>query len=231
MALAIAALPAPSFGNFVVGRNAEPVTALRALCMPRTPAAERILYLWGPQGSGRTHLLHAVSEQCRAEGLPVAWFPHERHAARDGLLLVDDVQRMDDEAQVALFHALNAARDGHGRLVAMGDAPPGRLRLRPDLETRLAWGLVYRLHPLSDDEKRAALTRHAVERGIALPEEVSGYLLRHGQRDLPSLMATLDALDRLSLETHRPVTVPLLREVLGAARRRQPQPDIDGATR
>jgi DnaA family protein len=218
LALAITAPTAPTFGNFLVGRNAEPVSALRALVGPCAAAAERIVYLWGPPGSGRTHLLRAAADQARAAGIAAAWFPELAVESPDALLLVDDVPGLDAAAQASLFRALEAARDGRVRVVAAGDAPPARLDLRADLRTRLAWGLVYQLHPLSDEEKRAALTRHADERGIALPDEVSGYLLRHGQRDLPSLMATLAALDRLSLETRRPVTLPLLRELLGVIR-------------
>jgi DnaA family protein len=92
--------------------------------------------------------------------------------------------------------------------------PPARLDLAPELLTRLAWGLVYQLHPLDDAEKAAALAGHAAARGLRLPAEVSAYLLRHVRRDLPTLMGVLDALDRHSLETQRPLTVPLVREVL-----------------
>ena len=88
------------------------------------------------------------------------------------------------------------------------------LPLRADLATRLAAGLVYQLHGLDDEEKSAALHRHAAARGLRLAPEVTAYLLRHARRDMPSLLALLDALDRYSLETQRAITVPLLRELL-----------------
>jgi DnaA family protein len=90
------------------------------------------------------------------------------------------------------------------------------LTLRADVVTRLAWGLVYEVHGLSDREKAAALAGHASVRGFALQEDVSNYLLTHARRDMPGLVALLDALDRYSLESQRPVTVPLLRELLAA---------------
>ncbi len=86
--------------------------------------------------------------------------------------------------------------------------------LRDDLATRLAWGLTYQLHPLSDEEKAQALKNHASERGMKLPDEVIDYCLRYLRRDLPNLMATLDALDEWSLTEKKPVTVPLLRKLL-----------------
>jgi DnaA family protein len=73
---------------------------------------------------------------------------------------------------------------------------------------------VYQVHGLTDEEKAQALERHAAARGFTLPREVTDWLLRHGRRDLPWLVAVVDALDRHSLETKRPVTLPLLREIL-----------------
>ena len=92
--------------------------------------------------------------------------------------------------------------------------PPAQLGLREDLRTRLAWGLVYQLHSLSDDEKIDALTLSAHARGLSLSVGVIPYLLTHYRRDMQSLMTILDALDHYSLETKRPITLPLMRELL-----------------
>ena len=108
-------------------------------------------------------------------------------------------------------------RERGGALVASGAAPPVQLTLRGDLVTRLGWGLVYRVHVLSDAEKLGALTEHAAARGFPLLPEVGEYLLAHVRRDLPSLLAVLDALDRYSRETKRPVTVPLVRDLVRTA--------------
>ena len=102
----------------------------------------------------------------------------------------------------------------HGALLVAGEAAPTQMGLRDDLATRLSWGLVYQLHPLSDQEKAEALKTHAAERGIRLPDEVVDYCLSHLRRDLPTLMATLAALDEWSLTAKKPVTVPMLRKLL-----------------
>ena len=105
-------------------------------------------------------------------------------------------------------------RDSGGLLLVCGTQSPLHLMLRDDLRTRLGWGLVYQVHGLSDEEKAQALAQHAHSRGFALPPDVTQYLLRHGRRDLPSLMTVLEALDAHSLRMHRAPTVPMLKEIL-----------------
>lgn len=210
--LDIAPAPPPTFDNFVAGRNAELVAALCALARGE---GERFIYLWGEPGSGRSHLLGAlVAARVRAggpalrvgDGMPIP--PPE---AAGGLIAVDDADRLDATRQSALFNLFNALRMGSGMLVASGEAPPRQLKLRADLVTRLAAGLVYQVHGLTDTEKASALQAHAAARGFALGDDVVQYLLRHTRRDLPSLIALLDALDRHSLATKRAITVPLLK--------------------
>jgi len=185
---------APSLDNFVVGANAEALAAVRALAAGERP--EAVVYLWGERGSGRTHLLRAAT------------------LANPGLVAADDVETLDATAQQALFNAINAARDGQAAVLAAGGAPPAALSLREDLRTRLAWGLVYQLRAPSDIDKAAHLRAEAARRGLRLPEEVLAYLLSHLPRDLASLNAVLDALDRYSLASRRPLTLPLVREAL-----------------
>ena len=207
--------PAPTLDNFVPGRNAEQVVALYALA--NGSSDERFIYLWGADSSGRSHLLRAVVDAARRNGRLAAWFDAHADAfdaADDALCAVDDVHLLGAEAQIALFHLHNRIRAGGGALIASGNAAPAQLALRADLVTRLASGLVYQVHGLNDEEKSAALRRHADARGLRLAPEVAAYLLRHARRDMPSLLALLDALDRYSLETQRAITVPLLRDLL-----------------
>ncbi len=135
-------------------------------------------------------------------------------APDDALCAVDDVHLLNPQAQIALFNLHNRIQAGRGALLASGNAAPAQLALRADLVTRLASGLVYQVHGLNEEEKVAALRRHAQARGFQLSQEVVAYLLRHVQRDLPSLLALLDALDRYSLANRRAITLPLLRELL-----------------
>lgn len=224
LALDIASPPPPTLDNFVAGRNGELLGNLKRVVARQ--AQERFLYIWGQPGSGRSHLLKgtvAGLQRAGANALFVACAGGIRlDARRDRLdcVALDDVDRLDGEGQIAAFDLYNALRESNGALLAGGSAPPVQLKLREDLKTRLAWGLVYQVHALTDEEKSRALADYAAGRGFRLLPEVSDYLLRRASRDLPSLVATLDALDRYSLETKRPVTVPLARELLQAVRQR-----------
>ncbi|HEX8989512.1 MAG TPA: DnaA regulatory inactivator Hda [Rhodocyclaceae bacterium] len=205
----------PTLDNFVAGANAELVSRLLDLGEPDN---FDILYAWGPEGSGRTHLLRAAASAA-AERRPTK-LVDGRAAEPDmnvppgGLLIVDDVDALDADAQVALFRAYNAARLVGMAVLAAGSVPPLQLQLREDLRTRIGQSLIYEVKPLSDEEKSAALERHALQRGMRVDPSLVNYLLRHGRRDLPSLMAVLEALDRATLEQQRPATLPLLKEVM-----------------
>ena len=209
LALDITAPPAPSFDNFVVGRNAEAVLHLHAAV---AGSGERFIYLWGEAGCGRTHLLKAV-----VAGTNAIYVACEANSNFDGdapLLAADDVEALGAGAQVALFNRYNALREQGGALIASGNVPPVQLKLRADMLTRLGWGLVVQVHALSDDEKAQALAQRARARGFTLPDDVIAYLLTHAPRDMGALFAMLDALDRHSLETKRAVTVPLARDLI-----------------
>jgi DnaA family protein len=192
--------PLPALTNFVIGRNAEALHSLRLAANGN--AASRFIYLWGMSGSGKSHLLQACAALAQQQDVRLITF--------------DNVHLFDNDAQIALFNNYNQLRDAAGRtaLIASGMAAPTQMFLREDLATRLAWGLVYQIHPLSDTEKAHALKSHAAERGIKLGDDVVAYCLRHLRRDLPTLMATLDALDEWSLTMKKPVTVPMLRKLL-----------------
>jgi DnaA family protein len=190
LALGISPPPQPTLENFVPGDNAELLARLREFRAGKFP--DVILYLWGETGSGKSHLLHACA----------------------GPNAVDDVEKLDDAAQIGLFNAINEARQSGGKVLAAGNAPPARLPLREDLKSRLAWGLVYQVKPLTDAERALYLRGEADRRGMRVTDEVIWYLLTHVRRDLPSLAAILDALDRVSLERKRTVTLPLVREAL-----------------
>ncbi|MDP2752427.1 MAG: DnaA/Hda family protein [Rhodocyclaceae bacterium] len=172
--------PIPTLDNFIVGTNSELLAALRQ--------DKKRVYVWGPTGCGKTHLLMAT--------------------VRDAV--VDDVHRLTEEEQVVLFRLFNQ----EGSLLLAGDQPPARLSLREDLRTRIAQCLVFEIRPLSDEDKLNALRHHAKMRAMQVSEPVFRYMLIHGRRDWPSLMGLLNHLDQISLEQHRVITLPLLKEIM-----------------
>jgi len=232
LVLSLQTAPAPTLANFIVGRNAAALDAVRQL------APGRALYLWGAPGCGRSHLLRArcapgetaavdapdggALDACfLAPQTPVARWQALAHSlpASVRLLAVDDVHRLDDARQAALFGLYNLWRtQGNSReafaLLLAGDAAPMTLPLREDLRTRLGWDVVFRLESLNDDERAAALSQQAAQRGLRLGQEVIVWILTHYSRNMGQLVALVDALDHYSLARHRAVTLPLLKELL-----------------
>ncbi|MBI5890000.1 MAG: DnaA regulatory inactivator Hda [Nitrosomonadales bacterium] len=201
----------PTLDNFVAGRNVELLSALRQALAARQ--GERGFYIWGEAGAGKSHLLQAAAGTARAAGLDAAYACGEVPQAAQ-VVAVDGVEKLDAAAQIELFSLYNRQREHGGMLLVSGAQAPAFLPLRDDLRTRLGWGLVYQVHALDDAEKTQALKQHAQARGFDLPNEVTTYLLRHGRRDLPALLATLDALDEHCLRLKRAASVPLLKEVM-----------------
>lgn len=209
-------LTPPSLDTFVVGQNAE---LAQVLCLFSERIAsqygERSVYMWGESGAGKTHLLHALAQ-----------LPHTRYIPADAeeeqfwyspdvdLYLLDDCEQLPAASQIDAFALFNEARANGAFFVAAGNHPPMILNLREDLRTRLGWGLIYHVVGLSDEDKIDALERSAQSQGISISSNILAYLITHHQRDMRSLNDLLTELDHYSLETKRPITLPLLRELL-----------------
>jgi len=205
MLLDIAPEWVPTLDNFVAGRNVELLAALRQAA---AGAAEvRAVYLWGEAGSGKSHLLRAMAAQ------------HGIYAVRAvpmaaSLVAVDDVEALDDAAQIALFELYNRMREQGGLLLVSGRQAPAHLALRDDLRTRLSGGHVFALQALSEPERRAVLRQAADVRGIALSDEVMDFMLTRFSRDLGSLMELLALMDGYALQTRRAITIPLIKAMM-----------------
>jgi DnaA family protein len=205
------------FESFWPGPNGEIVAALKK---PRSEP----LWLWGPPGSGKTHLLQAV---CAAAGEAAAYFPLDRALAlpaaalsgfeRTGVLCVDDTDAVagDPVWEKALFRLFNDAADLRTRLIFAAAAPPRHADWSlEDWRSRAAACVVYQLRELDDEGRIEALRLRAAQRGLQLPYETSEYLLKRVPRDLPSLFDILDRLDQASLAAQRRLTIPFIRDAL-----------------
>ncbi len=216
----LAAIEPPSFSNFLPGRNAEALASLEALAAGS--GAETGILLWGAPGVGKTHLLCAAARAAAARGASSVYIADPgmlvgqdaESLATRAIVAVDRVDLAAPDAQAVAFRLFNALKECGGRLLAASRVSPPALPLREDLRTRLGWGLVYEILPLDDAEKAAALAAYAAQRGFRLGDDVIGYLLAHGRRDMRALLETLSALDRHSLAAKRPITVPLVRDWL-----------------
>lgn len=214
-----------SFENFHAAPNREVLARLRDLLDAPTAVAPATLFVWGDGASGKSHLLQAACRCVQSRGQTPFYVPLGEpglspgvlEAVQDAFLIcLDDVQRVaaDVSWEAPLFALYELARASGARLVAAATAAPGRLGLRmPELATRLGWGPVYQLQPLTDADKLEAIRLRARNRGFDVPPDVARYILNRYPRDLHSLFALLDRIDAASLARQRRVTIPFLRQL------------------
>jgi DnaA-homolog protein len=219
-------LPAgPSISNFCPGPN---LAALRHLelwigalsssgSLPvRSPVPT---YLWGPSGSGKSHLLKAAGEGLREQGNSVGWLDAQtidmcEFDGRWAAVLMDDVHLYSAAQQQLAFNWFVNAQSQQRPVLAAGAWAPVDLKLRDDLRSRLGWGHIFALRPLSEPERRSVLRQSADARGIFLSDEVMDFMLTRFSRDLGSLMELLSLLDGYGLQTQRAITIPLIKSML-----------------
>ncbi|MFZ4481610.1 MAG: DnaA regulatory inactivator Hda [Rhodoferax sp.] len=176
-------------------------------------------YLWGPEGSGKTHLLKSVRAALSEQGASSGWLdagmldPPE-FSEHWAAVLLDDVHLYTAQQQQLAFNWFVNAQTHQRGVLAAGALPPADLKLRDDLRTRLGWGHVFALQVLSEPERRAVLRQAADARGLFLGDEVMDFMLTRFSRDLGSLMELLELIDGYALQTKRALTIPLIKSMM-----------------
>ena len=212
-----------SFANFIAGRNATLVAMLRDLLGRRGAG---VVYLWGAGGTGKSHLLEACCGDASMHGRSVAYLPLASAQLEPDmltglagieLLCIDDVDRAagDPAWEEALFHLYNQAEQAACAMLLTASVAPRMSAWRlADLASRLSAAVVWRLRALDEGERRRALQLHARERGFHLSDEVLTFVMKRLRRDMASLSAFLERLDRSSLAAQRRITVPFVKALL-----------------
>jgi len=213
-----------NFDSFVAGQNLEGVTRVRELALQSSRA---VLWLWGAEGCGRSHLLLAA---CAAAplGARVTYLPMAElgvaavdfigGALGSELLCIDDLDHGvgNPEVERALFALYRRSEDEGGRILAAAANPPAALSWQlADIGSRFGAAEIFHLRSLDEAGEHEALRRRAAQRGLDLPEETARYLLRRFPRDMRTLGKLLDEIDVAALSAQRRLTVPFVREILG----------------
>jgi DnaA-homolog protein len=209
----------PSFANFLAQGNEQAVRHLTAGSFARGSST----LIWGASGCGKTHLLAALgTSRVRTafiSGRPSIGKSEPLPSPQpQAVLVIDDTQKLSDEGQAWLFNAYNSfytpGQEWYHAIVVSCSSMPRDAGIREDLATRMASGLVFLLNTLADEQKHVALQQHAQEKGFALNNEVTAFLLTHHRRDMPALMRLLNRLDHYSRANKRAITVPMVKEVI-----------------
>lgn len=213
-----------TFNDYYAGENREIVDHLQRFI---TEPESGLIYLWGGQGLGKSHLLQACGQMAQRNKIRSFFLSLSQHGIPDPSILeglegiemvcIDDLDRIagNEPWEHAFFSFFNRFRDQGHRLLVSAPAPASELPIRlPDLKTRLSWGLTLKLKPLTEQERVSALSYKARRTGLEIPPQVGRFLLTHYSRDLPSLWALLEKIDHETLAAKRKLTIPFLKQIL-----------------
>ncbi|MCY7306904.1 MAG: DnaA regulatory inactivator Hda [Rhodoferax sp.] len=222
LALAIGLSAGPTLRSFCAGPNQAALQHLALWVDEKSTTANRSpvpAYLWGPPGSGKTHLLKAMREALREQGAVVGWLDAgiaEPPLYQDqwAAVLLDDVHLYTAVQQHAAFSWFVQAQTHQRWVLGAAEPPPADLPVRDDLRSRLGWGHVFALKLLGEPERRAVLRQAADARGVFLGDDVMDFMLTRFSRDLGSLMELLELIDAYAMQAKRAVTIPMIRAMM-----------------
>lgn len=210
------------FDNFYNGSNAEVVSALKGYV---DQDGGLPLWLWGAPATGKTHLLLATVRAATDAGLSSAYMPAHggfKPGALDALrridlLCIDDADRLAgvaevEEAMGGLCRELE--RRGARLVLAAASTPAGAGYRRDDMRTRLSSGQIWKMSPLTDEERLEAVQLRVRCRGITLPETTARFLMRRVRRNPADLFLLVDRLAALAAARSKRLTVPFVRLAL-----------------
>ena len=213
-----------TFANFLVSPGNRQLFDV----LTSTSPSVQLIYLWGAEGSGRSHLLQALCHRYAESGASSLYVPllsrHDlapqvlEHSRALTVICVDDLHAVttDNVWQEALFHCFNETVENNVLFVVTASCAPRDLDLPlADLRSRMQKGLIFQLQAADDDFKKQILQHRANSRGISLSDQVCDYILQRADRSLAGLIAVLERLDSESLQRQRRLTVPLIKDVMG----------------
>ena len=190
--LNILPVPQKNFTNFVAGKNIEIVSSLKAF--NNDSDSTQLVFLWGPEGSGKSHLIDSLTNT--------------------NIEKIEDIQQFSHDQNRELFMLINDIKSQNKKLIITCDRSPDELNeIDDDLHSRLKWGLVLNLSPLTDEDKFQIIKIKSKENGCHIEDKVINYCLRHLRRDLHTLINTFQALDEWSLKSKRAITINLIKDL------------------
>ena len=201
----------PSLDNFVVGQNDLAVKTLREI---KDGVGPKFMYIFGPRGCGLTHLLESIDPGCSRRESPIPGFSQGKL-----VYAVDNVDELDPGFERALLNLQNEVFACKGaRLVCSGRKPIAQLdKLSSAVKSRLGWGAVYQIYPLSGKECLDALDKAARARGIRMTKEILNWMSLHLSNDMKTFVEVLDVANQLGLYSKKKVTLGLIKEAAALA--------------
>lgn len=204
----------PRFDKLLGTANAELIYILQQ-------EHDQFLYIWGEKGSGKSHILQAWVGQAIQAGQTAIYIDATQNSLTDDVaqfdfVAIDQVEKLNRKEQTVLFNIFNQFRNNRrGHLLLSADVAPVKLKnWREDLRTRIAYCLPYEVKSLSKNEKIDALINMAKTRQLNIDPEIFEYLWEHWRQDMDSLLCMFNDLANYSISMGKPITLPLLRQLL-----------------
>ena len=181
-----------------------------------------ITYIYGEKSTGKTHLLQGCAFEALDKSLSVMYLDFSEKMP-DGILdglehhdwvCIDNVDRLNDSEQQALFDLYNRSLNSSVKLLISGNNLPNQLNLLKDLKTRLSLSTVFALEVLSDHQKKQIIQQQMMNKNLTIEHKIIDYLLKYYSRDLSDLLDAVDQLDQVSLQQKSAITIPLVKQVL-----------------
>lgn len=224
------------FDNFITGSSNKLAFSAAQLVSEKPGEMYNPLFLYGPAGVGKTHLLWAISNQIHAASpdQQILYVTSEEfintflQAIRKGekftdkyrrvdILLVDDMQFLagKEKTQEEFFHTFNALHQYNKQIVLCSDRPPKEIpTLEERLRSRFEWGMVADIQPPDFETRVAILMNKAQDHNINLDVEIAEFIATHVETNIRELEGALTKVIAHSRLHNRPVDLELVQEVL-----------------
>ena len=234
-----------TFENFIVGSSNKFAHAACLAVADRPAGAYNPLFIYGPSGLGKTHLLYAITNELKKKigNVRVIYIKGEdftnqmidslsRQAMNEfrdkyrscDVLLIDDIQFIAGKTstQEEFFHTFNALHEAGKQIIMTSDRPPREIKtLEERLRTRFEWGLIADIQPPDLELRTAIIKKKAEVFNVSIPEDVLTFLAENLRSNIRQIEGAIKKLGAKSFLTGRLVTMELARscisELLGGA--------------
>jgi DnaA family protein len=205
--------------NFIGDKNQQILEFLSGLFAQQSSS---VVYVYGAQSSGKTHLLQGCAFKALEKSLKVAYIDFKQDMPSrvlDNLedndwVCIDNVDSLEEDQQQELFDLYNRASNTSVKLIISGKTLPSELNLFKDLKTRLSLATIFSLETLDDHSKKRIIQQQMDERNLKIDHKIYDYLFKHYSRDLADLLNAINQLDKASLQQKNNITIPLVKQVL-----------------